>query len=155
MTRVSRATRRAQAILIVRERQEFFFQAEVLFTGFSGPAHTGKAVVFRSHRPIFGRIHHDVLPRKFRSPRPAPERRARDTQTGPRQVLRMERPNALRWRFGQLRVCAFLDIKSRGFPSVRPMRQAPTTLEVIGALSGNQPVGEIRVQVIGSGPKPA
>jgi hypothetical protein len=62
-----RGTRPVQAFLALRKRPEFLFPAQVLFAGFRRPAHTGKAMVFRGHHPIFG-IDHSILPREFHSP---------------------------------------------------------------------------------------
>jgi hypothetical protein len=86
-----------RAFLIVRKGPEFCFQAQVLFARFGCPAHAGKAMVFRSHRPIFDCIDHSVLPREFHLPGRQPEPTAWDAQTGPFKFWNGS-PNALRWR---------------------------------------------------------
>ena len=74
--------RPVQAFLSICHSQEFFFQAEVLFAGFRGPAHSGKPMVFRSHRAIFGRIAHGILAH-ISFLRPEPERRMGRSKRGP------------------------------------------------------------------------
>jgi hypothetical protein len=62
IVRMLRRPRAVQSLISLREREEFFFHAEVLFTGFRRPAHTGEAMMFCSHRPIVDYIDHGVLP---------------------------------------------------------------------------------------------
>ena len=88
-----------QAFLSVCQSEELLFQAKMLFAGFRGPAHSGKAMVFRSHRPIFGRIDHGTLSR-IHSP-DLSRSEEWDAQKGPNQREISMKPNALRWHFDQ------------------------------------------------------
>ena len=72
-----------QGFLTIRKCLEAFFKPKMMFARFGCPAHTGKAMVFRGHRPIVGCIDHGVLPRVFLSDRQVPERRTWNAQTGP------------------------------------------------------------------------
>ena len=74
LTRRLRGMRPVQAFLSICHSQEFFFQAVVLFAGVRGPAHSGKPMVFRSHRAIFERIAHGIVAH-ISFLRPEPERR--------------------------------------------------------------------------------
>ena len=58
-----RGGRTVQAFIIISKCLEFLFKAKMLFARFRCPAHTGKAMVFRGHRPTVGCIDHSVLPR--------------------------------------------------------------------------------------------
>src|SRR6516164_7795974 len=100
--RLQRLPGPARAFLFLSECEEFFFQTEVLFAGFRRPAHTGKAIAFGSHRAMFVRVDHCILPRAFHRPQPAPER-GRGTLKGvpSTQISKVKSPNALRWRFDQ------------------------------------------------------
>ena len=60
-----RGGRAVQAFLTIRKCLELFFKPKVLFARFRCPAHTGKAMVLRGHRPIVGCIDHSVLPCVF------------------------------------------------------------------------------------------
>jgi hypothetical protein len=95
IARMLRSTPPAQNFLTVCKSLEFFFQSQVLFTGFGRPAHTGKTMVFRSHRSIFGCIDHRVLPREFASPAGAGTS-GMGLLNVPSLSFGMESPNALR-----------------------------------------------------------
>ena len=58
-----RHRRPLRAFLALGKRPELLFQGQVLFARFGRAAHAGEAMVFGSHRPIFGGIDHRVLPR--------------------------------------------------------------------------------------------
>jgi hypothetical protein len=72
----------------------------VLFAGLRRPAHTGQAMVFRSHCPIFRCIDHGVSSH-VSSIRPAGAgANGVGRLNGSHQLsFGMESPNALRWRF--------------------------------------------------------
>jgi len=96
-----RHRRPLQAFLALGKRPELLFQGQVLLARFGRAAHTGEAMVFGGHRPIFGGIDHRVLPRDPVPPA-APEETAWDARTGPIGIsCAMEVSNALRWRFEQ------------------------------------------------------
>jgi len=108
-----RHRRPLQAFLALGKRPELLFQGQVLLARFGRAAHTGEAMVFGGHRPIFGGIDHRVLPRGPVPPA-APEETAWDARTGPVGISfgteSLER-FALAFRAGS--VCAFTAIKSR------------------------------------------
>jgi hypothetical protein len=59
---------------IIGKREEFFFQAKVLVTGFRWSAQTGPAMVLQSHRAVFDCSDHDSSPTQVLFVRPKPER---------------------------------------------------------------------------------
>jgi hypothetical protein len=72
-----------QTFLIVREHQQFLFEAQVLLARFRRAAHAGEAMVFRRHRPIFGGTNHRLLPRNAIRAAGGSEQTPWDAQTGP------------------------------------------------------------------------
>src|SRR5262245_11510559 len=96
-----RHRRRVQSFLALGKRPELLFQGQVLFARLRRAAHAGEAMVFGSHRAIFGGIDHHVLPRDPVPPA-GPEETAWDARTGPIGIsYGTESSNALRWRFEQ------------------------------------------------------
>src|SRR5262249_29961572 len=85
IARMARGARSLQDFLTFRKRPEFLFLAQVLFAGLRSSAHAGKAMMFRGHRPIFGRIDHRSPPTQVPFARTAPERTAWDAQKGSHQ----------------------------------------------------------------------
>jgi hypothetical protein len=71
-----------RAFLIVRERQQFLFEAQVPLARFRRAAHAGESMVFRRHRPIFGGTDHRLLPRNAIRPAGAGQTRW-GARTGP------------------------------------------------------------------------
>ena len=126
-----RHRRPLQAFLALGKRPELLFQGQVLLARFGRAAHTGEAMVFGGHRPIFGGIDHRVLPRDPVPPA-APEETAWDARTGPVGTSfgteSLER-FALAFRAGS--VCAFAQRKSRG-----KARQRRTSLRDRASFTG-------------------
>jgi hypothetical protein len=110
---IARMLRGTSLAHVVRKGPKFRFQAEVLFARFGCPAHTGKTMVFRSHRPIFGCIDHSVLPRESHSPRAAGANGA-GRSNGSKLSFGME-ARTLCVGVSVEAVCIFAEIKSRGF----------------------------------------
>jgi hypothetical protein len=125
--RIARTLRRRpmQTFLIVRKSLQFFFQVQVLFAGCRRPAHAGKTMVFRSHRPIFRCVEHrvsshaSVLARLCRS-----ERRGTLKRVPSMQVGRKPERFALAFR-SKFSLYRRRDKVERELPP-RPLEESPT-----------------------------